>query len=795
MESDWTEEQIAEIDRTLRLLLEPGQLTELRALGVSTSDYRKPHTVGGFFQYDHLEAMIEEACLLNGDAVGVYFLANKIDPALLARSSNRVRQELGDYGLTKNPDVLTLRWFLIDADPIRPSGISSTDMEHDAAIRKVKVIREFLAEQGWPEPILADSGNGAHLVYGIDLSPKDADLLRKALDSLAFMFDDSEVKIDVENFNPSRIFKLYGTLCRKGDDTPERPHRYSSLLEVPETIIPVQRELLEGLGARVPEAPTAGTKASKKGKFNIDEWIDQRLLKHVRGVSHGSEWKGGRRWILQVCPWNNDHTDRSAYIVELKNGAIAAGCHHESCKGKGWKDLRALVEPDRNAEGEEKDSEVDIEGGGSSRFIKEGVFIPKLLADEIMDQFHFKYAAERLWVYDNGVYRPKGEMVVKSEGQRLLGEGARDNRLRETFNFIARATYDDISGPNLQYINLRNGLLDWKARKLIRHSPDIFQIAQLPVVYDPDARCPVFDWFLETTLPPDVQALVEEILGHPLIPDNRFERVIALLGMGANGKSVFLDAAHELLGDENVSNVALQDLEKNRFASAELFGKLANIFADLSPKALESSNMLKALVSGDRIAAERKFGQPFHFRNTAKLIFSANRLPMSLDRTFAFYRRWIIIPFEKTFTGQRADKELRTKLRTPEELSGILNRALTGLDRLYHNQEFSVPDRVWKALDTYRLQNDSVATFCKESVVWDGKGMIVKAEFYEKYKEWCEQEGLKPVSHHKVKESLRQCFPSLDEGRSGTGPRYWIGFRWYGSVAISQGAAKESSGE
>ncbi len=313
--------------------------------------------------------------------------------------------------------------------------------------------------------------------------------------------------------------------------------------------------------------------------------------------------------------------------------------------------------------------------------------------------------------------------------------------------------------------------------KLELHSPAIFDVVQLPVAYEPTALCPQFDRYLETTLEREVIPLVEEIIGYCLISDTRFEKAVMAVGAGANGKSVLLDTIRSFLGTENVSTVALQDLEENRFRVAELYGKLANIFADLDDRALNSSSVFKTLVTGDRITAERKFSHPFSFCPFAKLIFSANSLPPSKDRTLAFYRRWLIIPFERTFEGKEADKELRVKLRN--ELPGILNRALRGLLRLFSEGKFSEAKAVKAALEEYRRENDTVASFVAEFVEEDANTTTAKKKFYGAYRNWCETQGLRPVTQKQLKASLKHLFPKLDEVRpsSGRAPWHWVGIK------------------
>jgi hypothetical protein len=213
----------------LHRILAPGQVTELRALGVVTPKFRRPHTVSGYF--DDMTKLADEACALEQYAKGVYFTPNPVNPALLARAVNRVRIMDDRDPTTSDADIACRRWLLIDIDPVRPAGISASDEEHQAALDKARVIRDTLRRDGWPAPLIGDSGNGAHLLYRIDLPADDDGLVKRCLEALAFWFDDETTTIDRAVFNPARIWKLYGTTAHKGDDTPGRRHRPSKLLE------------------------------------------------------------------------------------------------------------------------------------------------------------------------------------------------------------------------------------------------------------------------------------------------------------------------------------------------------------------------------------------------------------------------------------------------------------------------------------------------------------------------------------------------------------------------------------
>ena len=370
-------------------------------------------------------------------------------------------------------------------------------------------------------------------------------------------------------------------------------------------------------------------------------------------------------------------------------------------------------------------------------------FIARWLGEAVLSRNHYRYAAGQLWIYEGGVYHPHGEAVMRADAQTLLGDERKEYYIEEALRYVEVAAFvADETPPDCQYINLCNGRLDWATGILEEHTPAEFTTVQLPVAYDAEALCPAFDQYLATTFDADVHTLIEELLGWCLIPDRRFETAVMLTGEGENGKSVFLDLIGYLLGDTNTANIALQDLEENRFKAAELYQKLANVFADLDARGLQSSSMFKTLVTGDPITAERKFGQPFKFRSYAKLLFSANKIPSSRDRTHAFYRRWLIIPFTRTFDGAGSnpapDKGLRGKLQ--DELPGILNRALHGLERLVIREAFTQPKSVLEAKAAYIRSNDNVRVFVAECVIVDKNETIVKREFRQVYYYSCTYE-------------------------------------------------------
>lgn len=223
-------EEVQRLVEQLSALLSPDQVVELRAVGVRRGG--RPHVESGFFDQDHLVEMVEAALRLTRAARGVYYTLNPLAPDLLARRANRI-DWAGEGELARDKDVLVRRWLLVDADPAHDPQVSATDAEKAAALATSFAVREFLRGEGWPEPVLADSGNGYHLLYRIDHPSDDGGLVAGVLRALADRFDTNEVKIDRQVFNPARLCKVPGTLARKGDHTPTRSHRQAGLLEIP----------------------------------------------------------------------------------------------------------------------------------------------------------------------------------------------------------------------------------------------------------------------------------------------------------------------------------------------------------------------------------------------------------------------------------------------------------------------------------------------------------------------------------------------------------------------------------
>lgn len=246
---------------------------------------------------------------------------------------------------TSDADIAALYWLMVDLDPERTKGASSSDAEFAAAHEKAKRIFKYMKVTGWNDPIVAESGNGVHLLYSIGLqnTGENVELLKNCLAALDLMFSDETVKVDVKTYNPARVCKLYGTVAKKGANTPERPHRMSRILYAPDSIGVNKRALLQALADKLPkpEQPARANNYNPK-RFDLREWIAAHSIDVKREIA----WNGGTKFVLRCCPFNAEHKGQDAALIQTPDGKICFNCFHASCADKHWREFRLLYEPD-----------------------------------------------------------------------------------------------------------------------------------------------------------------------------------------------------------------------------------------------------------------------------------------------------------------------------------------------------------------------------------------------------------------------------------------------------------------
>lgn len=326
---------------------------------------------------------------------------------------------------------------------------------------------------------------------------------------------------------------------------------------------------------------------------------------------------------------------------------------------------------------------------------------------------------------------------------------------------------------NTVLINLQNGTFEVRGeeRVLRPFNSSDFLTYQLPFEFDPEAKAPLFQKYLNRVLPDqDKQKVLAEFLGFVFIkngsPILKEEKALILYGTGANGKSVFFEVVSALLGQENTCNYTLQSLtNETGYHRAKLANKLVNYASEINGK-LESA-MFKQLVSGEPVEARLPYGQPFTLQHYAKLIFNSNELPKDVEHTNAYFRRFLIIPFDVTIPKEEQDKQLHSKI-IESELSGVFNWVLDGLKRLLEQRRFTDCEAVQKAVERYRSESDSVKMFLEESSyeTSPNKYTLIK-DLYKNYREYCVEDGFRPVSKTNFKKRLESISVLVEKKREG----------------------------
>jgi putative DNA primase/helicase len=349
-----------------------------------------------------------------------------------------------------------------------------------------------------------------------------------------------------------------------------------------------------------------------------------------------------------------------------------------------------------------------------------------------------------------GCWEQNGKRAVRQLAHKLVEQAGLDSTkllTEHVFNEIifhirsmTGMNREDFKEPELR-ICFENGVLDLSTMRVLPHAPENNFLWRLPIRYDPSATCPMIDRFIRDVMPEE-PSLLYEIPGYILCDSrNRMQRAFMTLGAGENGKSTYNRLLVALVGAKNCSQVELQDLGENRFAKAQLHGRLMNLASDINDRALYRTAAFKAITGGDLVGAERKFCEPFTFIPRAKLVYSCNSLPESYDDSDAFHRRWVLALFEQTFTGDRRDPEILQKIATPGELSGFANLAIEAYRGVVARGTFTGEGTTDEKRDLYVKLSDPVQCFIDERILFNPDGLVKKALLYSTFQAYCHAKG------------------------------------------------------
>ena len=353
-------------------------------------------------------------------------------------------------------------------------------------------------------------------------------------------------------------------------------------------------------------------------------------------------------------------------------------------------------------------------------------------------------------LYDGGHYSPIMDAELRHALMDQTGVNIKMKGLEDIEKALATITNkrpDDFE-RNKHLICCTNGTFDTNTLELLPHSPDHLLRSGLPIPYDPAAQCPGFLSFLHDIFRDDSDrgerlAFLQQWFGYLLIPTARLQLMLWLVGGGANGKSVLLEIMRQLVGPENCSTVMLDRLASGA-VRAELDAKKLNISSDLPRNTAINDGYMKACIAGDAIDGERKFKPPFTFRPVAKFVASMNSMPNTNDLSHGFFRRIVVLQFNRRFTQAEQDQGLVSRLL--EELPGILGWAVEGLGTLRQTWQLPIPPSSQAAVAHYAAESNPVGLFAEDCVEHSETNWIDASEVYEEFQCWCRASGFSPRS-------------------------------------------------
>jgi P4 family phage/plasmid primase-like protien len=826
----------------------PGEVCEIRAIGVQGKSKAwsgfagGDATVSGYFNSPEAFQMAADA-LEKAQAAGIYYTLNPVKPALLARASNRLVALKKKGSTTQNHEIEVIRWLPIDLDPRRPAGISATDEEVKAAEEMARAITAWLEqERGFAKGIRAFSGNGYHLLYRIPDQPNSeasTDLIRQTVATIEAKFRNDQVDIDLKVFNSARIWKLYGTTGRKGDNTKDRPHRKSHFLQgQPQALadIPITPiELLKKLRSLVPpteeKAAASTATAPPPSKFQESELGPLKLELYLAHYGIPFREKAGplgtTLYVLDYCLFDINHRGGEAAIVVAPTAPyLTYQCFHNSCRGRTWKEARELIsgkgpiakfcagyDPDWKppkmagsgdlgsieiVPGKIPDVKVPVPAEIDPKEFydkrgKRAVFVPYYMAKYFAAHLApIVHTNDVFWHYEGGVWKEFSKHVLASICVQALREQVQASWIDNSIRILAglvnwpEENWDD----NVRYINCRSGLVDIETMKLLPHDPLYWSRTQLPVRYDPERYPERWHRFLKEIFPDDNAGdqtedhnrpkyyLLKQFFGYCLLRDCRFQRALFFFGTGSNGKSTVLDVLQEMLGRENCSSLTMQDFSA-RFKIQFMQGKLVNFSTEMPTRDPVATEMFKAVVVGDTINAERKYGDQYTFRPYAKIIMSMNDSPVISDKSYGFQRRLLVINFTRRFELHEMDRGLKEKLI--EEIDWIFMWALEGLAELLKHKDFRMAEENIKEAQEFFATINPLLIYvderCEFGPEHDGY-KILTTDLWEDYKKWCEEGSNRALSRNRFYEQILMTYPSVDKKQSETDRRMrFIGIR------------------
>lgn len=783
----------------LDLLFSDGGKHEIRVLDYGSDE----RTLSGIYDVPDVEGDLTK---LTPDYRGVYVSLNPVHLDPIALRKVRKGEAVKDTQITRRTHLL------LDVDSPRADGFKgdmATKEEREEARRACAVLSNDLAILGWPDPITVDSGNGFQLVYRIDLPVDDGGLVKRVLRGLRAKYPG----VDVKNSNAARITRLPGTWNRKGRELPDRPYRTTQLVSAPGKMKIVTREQLEAVAEKVesPSAPAAPAKLADDAAWPDMAERAQRAAAYIAklepaisgGGGHNATIRAARAirvdfavdeehgWPILVrynsrCqpPWDAGelrHKWDDAEVGDKPRGCMYAGEH--DCSHLPATDPRRLA-------AEHPDPWLCLHGDLIYRY--DGRRWARFKSDTAARRFIQPWVGRKLdsaYEFALAAWENSTEKVAKDKPKRQRATVAFVSEVLDAV--CARSlNLSELEmpcllphGERVRLLTVENGLLNVDSGELLPHSADWFSTACLPYRYDPAARPDgVVDrclrvWFGDDS---ELRAVFQEWCGYCLAHDTGEQAFLAMIGDGGNGKSAALAMLSALLGGrENVSYVGWEAFAE-RFKLAGMLGKLVNISGDVGELTKADEGRLKEYVGGTPMTFEHKGKTPFEAIPTARLILACNRVPYINDKTDGTWRRMLVLPFDFRIAATNRVKGMdKAHWWTKNaDLPALLNWALAGLQRLREQGGFTVTRRGEEAKERLRREFNPVHGWLLENYRDAPDDRQPASLMFERYREWCWENGLKPLSSISFGREVGATFPAATNkpGRvDGKIVRCWFG--------------------
>lgn len=409
-------------------------------------------------------------------------------------------------------------------------------------------------------------------------------------------------------------------------------------------------------------------------------------------------------------------------------------------------------------------------------FFMGSTFLFDKFATFLKNNNHIIKINNQLHIYKNGIYI-SGLAEIEAEMIQHI-PGLNRAKRTEVLAYLDILIRENSKAEDANLIAFENGLYNIVDDSFVEFTPEHIITNKIRWKYNPEAYSELADKTLNKIAcnDPQIRALLEEAIGYCFYRRNELGKAFILTGDKSNGKSTFLSMVQCLLGDENISSLDLKELG-DRFKTAEMFGKLANIGDDIGDEFIANPAIFKKLVTGERVSAERKGQNPFEFNNYSKLLFSANNIPRIKDKTGAVQRRLTIIPFDARFSADDPDFNpyIKHLLKTDEVMEYLINLGISGLKRVLLNRKFTGSTKVQKAMDEYEENNNPIIGFFREC---EDEEFQIENEptnvVYKRYQEYCLANSLQPMSNIEFSKQVNRILNMRVENKWLNGKKHRI---------------------